>query len=134
MELKSLRDDQLIAVYRKLRANRDAAKKRFVEEQKPGLDLMENIEGEVGRRLAERGSTSVSCETGVAYTKIDTTVKTEDWPAFFSFMQKNNEWGLIEQRAAKTPVMEWVEEKKETPPGLSIVRETKVIINAPRRG
>ena len=78
MDLKLLKDDQLIKVYRKLRDARDTAKAEFVKQQAPGLKAMDNIEGELLRRMQEDGQSNVSCKgVGVAIRMTDTKVKVE---------------------------------------------------------
>jgi len=132
-DLKPLRDDQLIAVYRKLREKRDAAKKEFTEKQRPALNLMDRIENELLGRLIERGAKNVSCPTGTAFMKTDTTFKVEDWDAFLPWAMENEEFGMFMRNVAKDAVTEYVESHDgQLPPGLSMKKDTYVNINSPR--
>lgn len=134
MKIENLRMDQLIAAYRNLRERRDAAKAAFTKEQKPTLDLMQQIEGEVHRRFNVDGANNFSCNAGTACRVTDTSVKVENWPAFFAWVIETQSYDMLEQRAAKTAVTAFVEEKHEVPPGLSIKKDESISIRAPRRG
>lgn len=133
-QLKSLKVDQLIAVYRKLRDRRDEAKAKFVESQKPTLLLMQSIEGELATRMKDQGTESFKCAVGTAFKKITTTVKVKDWGAFFDFVLKTKSFDMLERRAAKGAVEEYVEANESCPPGLDIEREEEVQIRAPKGG
>jgi len=133
-KLKGLKIDQIVAVYRKLRDNRDAAKKKFVEEQKPTLELMEAIEGELLSRMHESGSDSFKCETGTAFKVISTSVTVQDWSAFFEYVMAHKAYDLLVHGAAKTAVADFAEEHEQLPPGVSMSRTTEVQIRAPKGG
>ena len=131
-DLKSLRDDQLIAAYRNLRDRRDEAKKQFTESQKPALALMNNIENELLGRLQERGANNVQCKTGTAYIKTDTTYKVEDWQVALTRIIETGAWDMLERRISKEAAAGYHEEHGSPFPGVSMKSEVYVNINAPR--
>jgi hypothetical protein len=127
---RTLNNDQLIAVYRKMRERRDEAKKIFTESQKPLLDAMQMIENVFLERFEESGETASKTPSGTAYTVTDTSVTVKEWGEFLGFVINNQAWDLLEHRAAKLSVVEYAEEHGDLPPGLSMSRMKKVNIRA----
>jgi len=135
MDLKTLKDSQLIAVYRKLREKRDEAKAEFVKAQAPGLKAMTDIEGELLRRMQQDGQNNVSCKgIGVAIRMTDVKIKVENQDEFFKFCLAEHSYEMLDIRAAKKPIEEYIEKHEELPPGLSVTREEYVNIRAPKGG
>lgn len=134
MDITTLKNDQLIGVYRKLRERRDEAKKAFTESQKPTLELMERIEGELMLRMQDTGTNTFSCDTGTAYRVTNTTVSVKDWSAFLPYVLETQQYDMLERRAAKSAVVEFVDEHKELPPGLAMTQVDEVNIRAPKGG
>lgn len=132
MELTTLKESQLIAVYRKLRERRDEAKKKFTEEQRPTLELMERIETELMSRMESTGANSIACDSGTAYKASVTSVVVRDWSAFFEFVRNNEAFDMLERRASKSAVVDYAETNGELPPGLSMSVEESVNVRAPK--
>jgi hypothetical protein len=129
-KLKALNNDQLIAAYRTMRLRRDEAKKVFNEGQKPLLEAMQVIENIFLQRFEESGETASKTKSGTAYTVTETTVTVKDWGAFLEYVNHNAAWEMLERRASKSAVTEFVEEHGSTPPGLALSQSKKVNIRA----
>ena len=60
---------------------------------------------------------------GTVYRNTRSSVKVEDWPVFFEWMQAKDSWEFLAKRAADSIVKEFLEETGHLPPGLSISTE-----------
>lgn len=126
-----LSDAQLIGRYRKLREERDEAKKEFVLANKPTMDRMESIESALKSRLIERGAKSVATDFGTAYKTVVSQVQVKDWTAFLEEVIEREAWELLERRASKAEVMAKVEAGEELPPGLAVSQRVNLNVKKP---
>lgn len=69
---------------------------------------------------------STKTKAGTAYKTILSSVKVEDPALFRDFIEANNAWSILDARASKSAVEQWLEENGAPPPGVSINRIAKI--------
>lgn len=115
--------DAVVAKYIELRDELARMKGDYEAQAAPLKTAMDKIENYLLARANELGVDSFKTEHGTAYTSTRTSVKVADKDAFFTYVQEHSEWSLMEIRAAKTAVEQYVAANEEVPPGLDIVTE-----------
>lgn len=74
---------------------------------------------------------SVKTAAGTAYKAKRRSITMADWDTYFPWLQAGGYWHMLEHRAAKKAVEEFLEANGTLPPGLNMVEE--IVINV-RRG
>jgi len=121
-----------IAGYVMLRDQRDEIKKKHSDELAPLMSKMLTIEGWLQRKLLADGLDSFKKKgTGTAYLAKQTRVKVEDWDSFYEFVKAGGHEAMLEHRASKSVVEDYIESCGDLPPGLSINSDQVVRV---RRG
>ncbi len=115
--------DTAVSTYIKLRNQRDEIKKLQKEAIAPLLRAMERMDAWFLKELSRQGANSVNTNSGTVFTKKRVSVTVRDWDAFIEFVLDNNELGLLEQRASKSAVAEFLESSGELPPGVHVISE-----------
>lgn len=118
--------DAVIERYVALRDKRKEIEERHKAELSPFKDAMAKIENVLLGRMNEMGVDSVKSKHGTAYKSETTTVSVADWDSYLQFVQATESWHMLERRAAKTAVNEYVEQNDDVPPGLNITRAVSV--------
>ncbi len=89
---------------------------------------LKQMENWLHNELNKQGLESTKCEHGTAYKVTRTNVKIESWDDFLQFVKDNDMFHMLERRAAKTAVTEFLEAQGELPTGLSINQDVSVNI------
>ncbi len=113
-----------VANYVILRDKRNALRDQHKQELAPLLHTMDRLEAWLLNHLNSTGAKSVATTEGTAFKKERVSVTVQDREAFLEFAMDNDELGLLDIRASKLAVEEFLEANGELPPGTSIVRET----------
>jgi hypothetical protein len=122
--------DDVVAAYIKLRDKKTEMERKHKEELAPIKETMSKLENWLQRRLLEEGVESFKTSQGTAFLQSATSATVRDWDATFAWMQKNDEWSLLEARVNKTAVRDFVETNGEAPPG---VEYSETIVTRVRR-
>ena len=117
-----------VAGYIKLRDEKKSLAKKQKEEMAPINEKMEKLEGWLHRELNRLHASNIRTEQGTVFKATRSSVKAEDWEAFLEFVQENSLWHMLDRRANKTAVQEFMEANEELPPGLSITLDETVNI------
>ena len=112
--------DQVIAAYLQLRANKEETVKRHKEELAPLNDSMDKCLAWIQRELQAQGLTNLKGQSGIAFLQTDTSVTVKDREAFMDFITKTNQWSLLDARASKSVVQDFIEANGEAPPGVKV--------------
>ena len=110
--------DQVIKGYVALRDKKGEITKRHKEELAPFNDKMEKLEGWLQRDLLTRKVESERTAEGTAYMQTVVSTSVRDRDAFLQFVIENKMWDLIENRAAKSVVVDYLENTGEIVPGV----------------
>ena len=115
--------DAVVEAYIKLRDTKKETAARHREELAPLNEKMKKIEAYLLMDLSEKGIESARTEHGTAYKTTRVSVKVEDFEAFIVFVGKHEFWHLLDRRANKSSVEEFLDSTGELPPGLSITTD-----------
>lgn len=112
-----------IEKYITLRDQKKVIKERHSEELRPLNEALQLLENAVQKILLKQGVDSFKTKGGTAY--LSTTVKAtvKDWPAFRDFVQENDLLDMLEHRASKDAVTEFMEANGDAPPGVAVTQE-----------
>lgn len=120
---------EAVTLYIQLRDKKAQMKSDFDASVAPINDKMEKLEAKLLDVFNKTGMDSVKTEHGTAYTAVRTTASVADREAFMDFVKANEEWSLIEVRAAKTAIEQFRDNNdNELPPGINIRSERVVNI------
>lgn len=117
---------QLVEGYIKLRDKKAALKAKHDAEMAPINNMMEKIEVHLLAKMQEQGVESYKTGIGTAYTTTRTSVTCADGAGFIAWAIDTGNTHMIERRAVKTAVDEFVAQHKDLPPGLNYRSETVV--------
>lgn len=120
---------EAVTLYIQLRDKKAQMKSEFEASVAPINEKMEKLEAKLLDVFNKTGMDSVKTEFGTAYTAVRTTASVADREAFMEFVKANEEWSLIEVRAAKTAIEQFRDNNdNELPPGINIRSERVVNI------
>ena len=124
-------DDSLIAENNKLEDEIKAGTAKLNEWAAPKKSRIDEIEGELRRRLTERGSDSTRTDSGTAYFSHLMNTKIEDQAALFDYVAEH--WEAVGADAKINVKIEAVKNHMEQndgkpPPGMSISYYTRLNI------
>lgn len=120
---------EAVTLYIQLRDKKAQMKSEFEASVAPINEKMDKLEAKLLDVFNKTGMDSVKTEHGTAYTAVRTTASVADREAFMEFVKANEEWSLIEVRAAKTAIEQFRDNNdNELPPGINIRSERVVNI------
>ena len=111
--------EEIIAKYIELRDKKDAIKDKAKQETAAIDDLMNRIEAKLLDAFNKLGVDSFKTGVGTAYTINQTSATVADKEIFMDYVKDNQEWSLLEVRAAKLAVEQFIEANDKIPPGLN---------------
>lgn len=110
--------EDVVRGYVKLRDKKNEIKRRHSEELSPINEKMATLEAWLQRDLVNRSVQSQKTAAGTAYLSTDARATVKDRDAYLQFVIENEKWDLIENRASKTVVQDYLEETGEVVPGV----------------
>jgi len=120
---------EAVTLYIQLRDKKAQMKSDFDASVAPINEKMDKLEAKLLDVFNKTGMDSVKTEHGTAYTAVRTTASVADREAFMEFVKANEEWSLLEVRAAKTAIEQFRDNNdNELPPGINIRSERVVNI------
>jgi len=120
--------DQLVEMYRKLREKKSEIDQEYKARLTKVREKQEVIENAILKFFNETGLESAKTPHGTAYVSTVMNARVADRDTFFEFVRRNDAWDMLESRANKTAVREYIEEAGETPPGVDIAQIRKINI------
>jgi len=120
--------DALIERYVLLRDKKAQIKAAYEAEVAEYDGAMDRIEGAIMAHLNATGTTKTGSKAGTAFIEKTTSCTTADAEAFFSYVQANGLWHLMDKRPNKTAVAEFRAANDDIPPGLNWREEAVVRI------
>lgn len=125
--LQSKTPDELVAAYIHLRQKKAELEAKQKEEMAPMTAALDAIEEEVHQRLNAMGVSSIKVkDVGTAYTKRVRSVKVFDKAMFMDYIKNNSAFDLLDVRANKTAVEDYISQYQDLPPGLTSTEEESV--------
>ena len=120
------RVDDIVAAYVRLRDQKAELKAQQAEALKPYDEALAKLEAEALRILSDTGVESMKTSAGTVYQSVAMSVTVQDKSAFMDYIKVHQAFDLLDVRANKTAVQDFVTENQDTPPGVVIRREMKV--------
>lgn len=116
-----------VSLYIRLRDKKAAMKSEFDASVAPLNEKMDKLEAKLLDVFNKTGMDSVKTEFGTAYTTVRTTASIADREVFMNFVKDNEEWALLEIRAAKAAIEQFRSANDDAlPPGVNM-REERVV-------
>jgi hypothetical protein len=112
--------DKYVAATLRLRAQLDEEKKAFIEQQKPKMELLAQLEGMLMQALNDAGVNSMAGPSGTFFFSKRTSAKVTDWSAVLDFIAQSGRTELLEQRVSKLAVEAITEEYGAPVPGVQM--------------
>lgn len=103
-----------------LRDKKAAMKKKFGEFTAPIDKEMYAIQTQVLEHMNEQDLQNIKGENGTAYKVKKVSVTVPDSELFFEWVMNNKLFHMLERRASKSAVEEYVTEHGDLPPGLAM--------------
>nr|DAE97287.1 MAG TPA: hypothetical protein [Caudoviricetes sp.] len=120
------RVDDIVAAYVRLRDQKAELKAQQAEVMKPYDEALAKLEAEALQILSDTGVESMKTSAGTVYKSVATSATVQDKSAFMDYIKEHQAFDLLDVRANKTAVQDFVTENQDTPPGVVIRREMKV--------
>ncbi len=120
--------DDVIGAYRALRDQKDVVVARHKEELAPINDSINKCALWIQQQLQAQGLTNFKGESGIAFLQTDTSVTVKDREAFLQWISDTGNWMMLDARASKSVVQDYVEQFKAHPPGVKVTQEITVHI------
>jgi hypothetical protein len=109
--------EEVVKGYVSLRDKKTEMKRGHTEELAPINEKMKLVENWLLRDLLSRGVQSQKTAEGTAFLQKSTTATVKDRDAFLKFVRENEMWDLIENRVAKSVVVDHLENTGDVIPG-----------------
>lgn len=110
--------EEIVGAYVKLRDYKNHLKRKHSEELAPINEKMALLENWLQRDLLERKVQSQKTAAGTAYLSTDARATVKDRDAYLNFVRDKEMWELLENRASKSVVRDYLEETGEVVPGV----------------
>lgn len=120
--------DAVVERYVQLRDRKSEIKSEYEKKIRDIDDALDKVEAYLLAHLTAQGAESVKTKAGTFYKQKRTSVTVADWDAYFPWLKENGHWAMLEHRANKTAVEEFIAATQDVPPGLNIRAEYVVNI------
>lgn len=86
---------------------------------KPYKDTLEGLANLMLKHLNDMGIESARTDNGTVYKSARVSASIADPSAFWDYVLKNKDWDMIDKRANKTAVSDYVDTNGSAPPGVN---------------
>jgi hypothetical protein len=129
MMTEKIDTDRLTNVFVKIRDSRAELKKAFEAKDTALKAQQTRIENAMLAFLNDNNMNTVATNNGTFYKQEDILPTGSDWGAFYAWVKENDAFEALERRIKKTFVTQFMDDHDgELPPGVSVLREWKVIV------
>lgn len=111
---------EMIQRYLQLRRLIQEKEANHKEIMAPLLQLRGQLEGALLTYLNDNQIDSTRSEHGTAFKQTASSVTVHDWQATLDYIKQHQLWELLEARVSKSAVLNMLDEKDETVPGVNI--------------
>lgn len=118
--------ESLVKAYITLRDQKAALKAEQAEAMKPYDEALAKLESQALTILNQSGVESMKTAAGTVYSTTSTSATVADKSAFMDYITQNGAFDLLDIRANKTAVQDFLTANNDTPPGVTVRREIKV--------
>lgn len=118
--------EDLVRAYVTLRDQKAELKAAQAEAMKPYDEALAKLEARALTLLSNSGVESMKTSAGTVYSTTFTSATVSDKSAFMDYVTNNNAFDLLDVRANKTAVQDFMAANEDVPPGVTVRRELKV--------
>ncbi len=118
--------ESLVRAYITLRDQKAALKAAQAEAMKPYDEALAKLESQALTILNQSGVESMKTASGTVYSTTSTSATVSDKSTFMDYVIENSAFELLDVRANKTAVQDFLSLNSDTPPGVTVRREIKV--------
>lgn len=118
--------DALVEKYIKIRDKVSQLKEQHTAQLAPYNEAMDKIEQTLLSYFNETGQESARTSSGTAYRQRATSATVASRPEFLAYVKENDRWDLVDARAAKKNIEEYIDEHETPPPGINFSATYKV--------
>lgn len=118
--------ETIVAAYIQVRDQKAELKAKQAEEIKRFDEALDKLEGMALAALQQAGAESLRTSAGTVYQSTRTSATVADKSAFMDYVKDNGAYDLLDVRANKTAVEDFLSQHQDTPPGVVIRREVTV--------
>ena len=118
--------ETIVAAYIQGRDQKAELKAKQAEEMKRFDEALDKLEGMALAALQQAGAESLRTSAGTVYQSTRTSATVADKSAFMDYVKDNSAYDLLDVRANKTAVEDFLSQHQDTPPGVVIRREVTV--------
>ena len=116
----------LVAKYIEMRDKKYELKHQYEFKAAQLDEVLGKIEAKLLQVFDSAGMDSVKTEFGTAYASTRSMASVADKETFMNFIKENEEWSLMEVRAAKLAIEQYKDANGDLPPGVNY-REERVV-------
>ena len=127
----SIKVDDVIATYMKLRSQKESLEAETKEKVAEVKAKMEKLEAWIKEQADLQGVTSFKTKHGTAFLTTTDYATVADWDAMLTFVRENDAYDMLEKRVSKTAVRGYIEQTKTVPPGVNYGTRLDVNIRKP---
>jgi hypothetical protein len=128
MSTNQVTADKVTEAYVALRDRRSELKRAFEAEDAILKEKQNKLEVWLMTRLRELGAESLKTANGTAYITTRDRASCADWGTLWAWMAEHGRVDMLEKRVSTGPVVEYLNEFGELPPGISINREQTIVV------
>ena len=118
--------ETIVAAYIQVRDQKAELKAKQAEEMKRFDEALDKLEGMALAALQQAGAELLRTSAGTVYQSTRTSATVADKSAFMDYVKDNGAYDLLDVRANKTAVEDFLSQHQDTPPGVVIRREVTV--------
>ncbi|MES2704831.1 MAG: hypothetical protein V4649_19505 [Bacteroidota bacterium] len=120
--------NKVTQAYVALRDKRSEIKQAYEAEDAVIRDKMDRLEAWLMTTLRAIGADSLKTEHGTAFISTRDRASCADWGTLWAWMAENGRLDMLEKRVSTKPIVEYLEQYGELPPGVSINREQTIVV------
>lgn len=120
--------NRVTAAYVKLRDQRTDLKRTYEADDATLKDKMNKLEVWLMNTLRAVGADSLKTDAGTAYISTRDRASCADWGTLWAWLASEGRLDMLEKRVSTGPVVQYLEEMGELPPGVSINREQTIVV------
>jgi hypothetical protein len=129
MDVQDFPADKLADIYIKIRDKRDELKRNFEEEYAKLGTQLDVLSGEMLELCKENNADSIKTPAGTIMRRVETRFWTNDWDSFYSFVEDEEAFVLLEKRIHQGNMKQFLEENPDKmPKGLMSDSKYKITV------
>jgi hypothetical protein len=110
---------EAVAKYMELRQIKDSIDEEYKEKLGKVRKAMDMLESHFLKYFDSTGQTQIKTSDATVFVKTNDYAQVADWDAVLEFVRENDAYEFLEKRVSKTAVRDYIDDKKEVPPGIN---------------